>query len=94
MSVFKQSRFMTEGYHFMFKRSAIQFLTFVQPFKYGELIDLNSRYIGQPNINIVLVDSTSRTNFYYGLMATRRALERIVEHGKQKVFDYRLFQSL
>ena len=46
----------------------------------------------KPSVNIIFIDSTSRTQFYYGMPKSVEMMQRISSH--RKVFDYKLFQSI
>ena len=46
-----------------------------------------------PNLNIIFVDSMSRTEFYYGMEKTSEALRSLSASGI-RVLDFKLFQSL
>ena len=89
-------KFKIGKYSFALDGSAVQLIWFLQKIAKNEKNDLEKapRHSAKPNINVIYLDSVSRTVFYYALPRTVKIMKKLSESEGRKVFDYKLFQSV
>ena len=95
----------SKNYQFAEDGAAYQFIWFIGDkklhrkkgqSKFQKVFNGNSNTPGnnKPNINIIFLDSVSRTLFYYAMENTVETLKRASKSGNRLVLDYKLYQSI
>ena len=83
-----------DGYSFSHEKLAEQF------FWFQKMPNLSKKKMERRtkrkklNMNIIFIDSVSRTEFYYVMPETVKSLQSMELSGRQKVLDFKLFQSI